>query len=144
MQLHFFILICLFLILTVVILSLSTPTGLPEYISNSFTSLKAGDGFPVQPEGGKILYSNIAKNNVFSLTDTNFIGFNENGKEILTIQHGYDNPSSVVSKERSLVYNYKNKKYFILPKELSHYKPNSSWDRAYEYLALCLYPYIVI
>ena len=38
----------------------------------------------------------------------------------------------------------KNKKYFILPKELFHYKPNSSWDRAYEYLALCLYPYIVI
>ena len=107
------ILICLFLILTVVILSLSTPTGLPEYISNSFTSLKAGDGFPVQPEGGKILYSNTSKNNVFSLTDTNFVGFNKNGKEILTIQHGYDNPSSVVSKERSLVYNYKNKKYFI-------------------------------
>ena len=55
------ILICLFLILTVVILSLSTPTGLPEYISNSFTSLKAGDGFPVQPEGGKIYIATLLK-----------------------------------------------------------------------------------
>ena len=107
------ILICAFLVLTVVILSLSTPTGLPEYISNSFTSLKAGNGFPVQPEGGKILYANLAKNNVFSLTDTNLVGFNKNGSEILNIQHGYDNPSLVSSDERCLVYNYKNKKYFV-------------------------------
>jgi len=105
--------ICLFLVLTIVILSLMTPTGIPEYLSNTFASFKSGDGFPIQPEGGKILYSGTARNNIFSLTDTNFVGFNKNGNEILNLQHGYENPSSIISNERSLVYNYKNKKYFI-------------------------------
>ena len=34
----------------------------------------------------------------------------------------------------------KEDKYFILPKELFHYKPNAKWGDAYEYLAKILYP----
>lgn len=34
----------------------------------------------------------------------------------------------------------KENKYFILPKELFHYKPNAKWGDAYEYLAKILYP----
>lgn len=34
----------------------------------------------------------------------------------------------------------KEDKYFILPKELFHYKPNARWGDAYEYLAKILYP----
>lgn len=33
----------------------------------------------------------------------------------------------------------KNDRYIVLPKELFHYKPNSRWDEAYEYLAKILY-----
>ncbi len=32
----------------------------------------------------------------------------------------------------------KNDRYIVLPKELFHYKPNSRWDEAYEYLAKIL------
>lgn len=106
-------LIVLFLVITIIVLAFSTPTGLPEYISNTIASISPGNGFPVQPEGGKILYSDASNSNVFSLTDTNFVGFNRNGKEILSIQHGYDNPSSFVSNSRCLIYNYKNNKYTV-------------------------------
>ena len=34
----------------------------------------------------------------------------------------------------------KNGKYYFLPKELFHYKPNSRWGEAYEHLACLLYP----
>ncbi|MDF2685465.1 MAG: hypothetical protein K0S55_646 [Clostridia bacterium] len=34
----------------------------------------------------------------------------------------------------------KNSDYYILPKELFHYKPNNRWGQAYEYLAEILYP----
>ncbi len=34
----------------------------------------------------------------------------------------------------------KNGNYYMLPKELFHYKPNERWDESYEYLARILYP----
>ncbi|MBO5220709.1 MAG: ABC transporter substrate-binding protein [Clostridia bacterium] len=34
----------------------------------------------------------------------------------------------------------KDGKYYMLPKELFHYKPNERWDESYEYLAKILYP----
>ena len=34
----------------------------------------------------------------------------------------------------------KNGNYCYMPKELFHFKPNSRWAEAYEYLALILYP----
>lgn len=101
------------LVATLLIFSFTTPTGLTEYISNGFASIKSGNGYPVQPEGGKILYSDTSDNVFFSLTDTNFVGINKNGKEVLSFQHGFDNPAAVVSDARCLVYNYKNKKYVV-------------------------------
>jgi len=105
--------VCFALIITFLILIVATPTGLPEYLNNLFASITGGQGYPAHPEGGKILYTNTSNDVVFSLTDTNFIGTNKNGCEILSIQHGYENPSAVVSDARSLVYNYKNKKYLV-------------------------------
>lgn len=34
----------------------------------------------------------------------------------------------------------KNDRYFVLPKELFHYKPNARWGESYEYIAKILYP----
>ena len=34
----------------------------------------------------------------------------------------------------------KNDRFFVLPKELFHYKPNAKWGESYEYLAKILYP----
>jgi iron complex transport system substrate-binding protein len=33
-----------------------------------------------------------------------------------------------------------NQNYYVLPKELFHYKPNERWNESYEYLAKILYP----
>ena len=38
----------------------------------------------------------------------------------------------------------KNGKYYFLPKDLFHYKPNHKWDTAYKYLIKILYPEIKI
>lgn len=106
-------LISLFVITVILILIFSTPTGVPEAVSNFFASNKSGAGYPVQPQGGKIIYSLTSENNIFSLTDTNFIGFNKNGAEILSYQHGFDNPSASSSAARNLIFNYKSNKYTI-------------------------------
>ena len=36
----------------------------------------------------------------------------------------------------------RNNNYFILPKNLFHYKPNNRWDESYEYIAKIIYPEI--
>ncbi len=36
----------------------------------------------------------------------------------------------------------KNEKYYLLPKELFHYKPNNRWSESYEYLAKIIWPEI--
>lgn len=105
--------IVLFIIATILILSFSTPTGIPETISNSLVSLSSGSDFPVYPIGGKIITSKSLSTNIFTLTDTNFLGYSKNGGEIINIQHGFDNPSVSFSPARNLIYNNKNKKYII-------------------------------
>lgn len=73
-------------------------------------------------------------------TDPDVIFVMTMGNEEAALGYLEDNiENNPAFKELSAV---KNGNYYILPKDLFHYKPNERWDESYEYLAQKLYPQI--
>lgn len=107
-------------ILTVLIISWLTPTGLIEYIQNEYASSGNGD-FPV------IVYSTNPEyfgchNDIITLTnDTFFEVYNTGGKLLQAVSHGMSNPQLEVSEARFMlfdrerysisIFNYSNELY---------------------------------
>ncbi len=104
---------CIVIAGIVVLLMFTTPTGLPEAVTNTFAAMAGGDGYPVKPDGSKILMTETSKGNIFALTDTDMVSYNKNGGSFFTVSHGFSNPSAAVSEARSLIYSYQEKKYII-------------------------------
>ncbi len=67
--------------------------------------LKVGKGgFPVNLPGSTEYYLGELDEGFYLLTDTNIYTYNAEGAEIVSIQHGFQNPESVSSASRALVY----------------------------------------
>lgn len=67
--------------------------------------LNVGEGgFPVNLPGSTEYYLGELDEGFYLLTDTNIYTYNAEGAEIVSIQHGFQNPASISSKSRALVY----------------------------------------
>lgn len=92
------------LVSAIIILHFSAPTGIVEYLQNSYAALGSGPGFPIAPSGGKLENIYSSGNSLLILSDTLVEAYNENGREIYSRQHGFGNPVLVPQKTRTLVY----------------------------------------
>lgn len=90
-------------ILTVLIISWLTPTGLIEYIQNEYSAIGKGD-LPVNVYSANPEYFGC-RNDIITLTnDTFFEVYNTNGKLLQAVSHGMSNPQLEVSQARFLLY----------------------------------------
>ncbi len=105
--------ICLLLVSTVFVISLLTPTGIVEAITNLSTSIKFGSSYPVKLSGGTLINTVPQGNHIFLVSTTNFECYNNNGKNIFSYQHGYLSPIICVSQARTLIYDQSGKNYSI-------------------------------
>ncbi len=105
--------ICCLLALCIVLISVLTPTGLIEAISNYTASLKFGSNYPVKLTGGTLVNSVAQGNHIFLVSTTNYECYNANGKNIFSYQHGYQSPIVCVSDARTMLYDQSGKKYSI-------------------------------
>ena len=91
------------IILTVLIISWLTPTGLIEYIQNEYAASGKGD-FPVSVYSSNPEYFGC-RNDIITLTnDTYFEVYNTNGKLLQAVSHGMSNPQLEVSEARFLLF----------------------------------------
>ncbi len=104
---------CGLLALILVVVSLMTPTGIVESISNLSTSLKFGNDYPVKLSGGTLVSAKPQGNHLFLVSTTNFECYNNNGKNIFSYQHGYQSPIASISDARTLLYDQSGKNYSI-------------------------------
>ncbi len=101
------------LILAVLIISFSTPTGLPESLVNSFAGFGVSGAIPFKQDGSRIVYAKTYGGKLFSLSDTSFCGYTANGGRFLDITHGFTNPACAFSSSRMLISNSLSNKYII-------------------------------
>lgn len=104
---------CIFLVFTIIVFSLLTPTGILESIANFSVSLKFGNDYPVKLSGGSLISANPQGNHLFLVSTTNFECYNNNGKNIFSYQHGFQSPIVSISQARTLLYDQSGKNYSI-------------------------------
>ncbi len=107
------VIVSAFLMITLIIISLFTPTGLIESTINVFSSIKFGNGYPVKLSAGSISAATKQGNHLFLVSTTNFECYNTNGKNIFSYQHGFEHPIIEVSESRTLLYDQSGKDYGI-------------------------------
>ncbi len=103
--------ICLSVIL--VLISILTPTGLFESITNILSSVKIGNGYEVDLSGGTINEVIPKNNHYFVLSSTDYKCFNNNGKDIFSYQHGFENPIVVNGSARTFLFDLSGTQYNI-------------------------------
>ncbi|MBQ6816272.1 MAG: hypothetical protein IJP26_03470 [Clostridia bacterium] len=92
------------LAIVIVLLSFLTPTGLFETVINITSSVKIGNGYEVNLSGGTISKVIPKNNHYFVLSSTDYKCFNNNGEDIFSYQHGFENPIVVNGNARSLLF----------------------------------------
>ncbi len=85
------------------LLNFILPVGLFENYVNIIAAIGSGD-YPVSVHGSEIY--DVASNSsyYFMLTDTKLSAYNNSGKEIISVAHGYANPYLCTSETRALVF----------------------------------------
>ena len=105
-RLSFFLsvaLIVLFVCLYLIILAFH-PIGVGEYFSSIYRTIGNGKGYDIKLNGEEII-DTVKKNDYYYLLSaSDLYCFNNNGKEISSIKHGFKNPILKTSETRSLIY----------------------------------------
>ncbi|MBQ1183077.1 MAG: hypothetical protein IIX60_01370, partial [Clostridia bacterium] len=91
------------IILTVLIISWITPTGLIEYIQNEYAATGKGE-FPVSVYSSNPEYFGCHDDIITLTNNTFFEVYNTNGKLLQAVSHGMSNPQLEVSEARFLLY----------------------------------------
>lgn len=107
------IFICAVLIFAVLIINFSTPTGLPESLTNTFAGFGSSGEIPFKQDGSRIIYAKTYGGKLFSLSDTSFCGYTASGGKFLDITHGFTSPACAFSSSRMLITNSLSNKYII-------------------------------
>ncbi len=87
-----------------VVLHFVTPAGLAETAQNFLVSTGGGAGLPVDLSGDSVGYLNVRGSTALVLTDSHMYAYNQAGREITAVQHGYTSPVLDVSAARTLLY----------------------------------------
>lgn len=80
------------------------PIGVIEFVSSAYTRIGSGSGYDVTLGGEEIFDIKTVEDHYYALTKTNISCYNNNGKLISNIVHGFTSPVLKVSETRSLVY----------------------------------------
>lgn len=101
------------LLVALLVLHLSTPTGVYEQFQNAYAlTVDSGDNYMVDPNAIVVDFKGVGSG-AFLLTNTYFEIFNNSGNNVLYYKHGFANPSMDVSESRVLVFDRGGKKYKI-------------------------------
>ena len=79
-------------------------TELKTAVSDIRAEITSGSGFPVPLPGGRYVRMAAVGGTLVYQTDTNLYSFNETGRQMLTLQHGMENPVLSVGRDRILAY----------------------------------------
>lgn len=111
----FFLLFSVLVILfvTYLIIYLSHPTGVFEYIGHIYKSIGSGSGYEIFIEGGRPIYTVSADNKYFTVNATNANIYNKNGKLINNIQHNFTDPVLKNGDTRYLLYGQGDKELWV-------------------------------
>ncbi len=92
------------IVVSVILISSLSPTGIIERFSNSFAIMGSGK-YPITISGSKTFSVKTEGDKTFMLTDSHLSGYNSRGKTFIEYQHSFGNPVLEISAERTLVYN---------------------------------------
>ncbi len=95
--------VALAVVLALIIVNILAPTGLVEYLQNSYAASGSGD-FPVSVYSSNALNFSCRDDIVTVLNDTFFEVYNTDGKLIQAVSHGMSNPVCEESEARFLLY----------------------------------------
>lgn len=98
------VLVSVIIIFSLIIIQLVSPTGISDLIKTSFLKLGGGNGYPKTVNGSSVNDVYTVDGGIAVLSDTYIEIYNTNGKEILSLQHGYSSPSASISDNRILLY----------------------------------------
>ena len=93
------VLLCIYLIVCII-----HPVGLVEYLTNCYARIGSGKGYEVSISGGETLNSIQKSNYYYILSENNVEAYNNSGRNIFTIQHGFSKPVLKTGDTRYLVY----------------------------------------
>lgn len=91
------------ILLIAILLNFMLPVGLYEAYVNITSALGSGS-YPVSVYGSDIFDVSPKNSYYFMLTDSRLSAYNNSGKEVLSIAHGYANPYLCSSETRALVF----------------------------------------
>ena len=92
------------IIITIIFVNSISPTGIIDLIRNSVLTMGVGTGFPKSVSGNNVVDVFSLNGGIGVVSDTYIEIFNSDGKEIISLQHGYYSPSVSVSENRILLY----------------------------------------
>ena len=104
--------VTLVVILSVLIFTLTSPTGPIERITNGLETMGSGD-FSDALSGTKTISFQSKNNKAYVLTNSHLCGYTLSGKNFLQVQHNFSNPVLDVSEERTLIYNRESNKFIV-------------------------------
>ncbi len=91
-------------VISVLIINAILPTGLVEWSQNEFATFGSNGGLPQTISGDKIDDLRSRSGELFVMSDSYMYAYNNGGKCITAIQHGYNSPRLETSATRTLIY----------------------------------------
>ena len=78
--------------------------SIKDWFSEQSMGRQTGDGFPVTLSGNTVLSIDELNGDPMLLTDTAFLVYNSNGREIVNRQHGYSSAGMAGARQYALIY----------------------------------------
>lgn len=123
-KMFFVFTVLIIVIMAYLILYLSHPAGVLEYLSHTYKTLSIGNGYDVLIEGGRPAYTVSAGNKYFAVNSTTLNCYNKNGKPITGIQHSFSEPVLKNGDTRFLFYGQGEKDLWVCTLSEIKYKLN--------------------
>ncbi len=99
-----FAVVTVLIIVAVIIVNAVLPTGLVEWSQNEFSTLGSDGGLPKTVSGDRIDDLRSRDGELIIMSESYMYAYNNGGKCITTVQHGYNAPRLEISATRTLIY----------------------------------------
>ncbi|MBR6572433.1 MAG: hypothetical protein IKK77_01765 [Clostridia bacterium] len=93
------VLLCIYLIVCTL-----HPVGLVEYLTHCYARIGSGRGYEISITGGETLNTVQKSNYYYVLSENNLEAYNNGGRNIFSVQHGFSRPVLKTGDTRFLVY----------------------------------------
>lgn len=113
------VLLCIYLIVCVL-----HPVGLVEYLTHCYARIGSGKGYEISISGGETLNSIEKSNYYYVLSENNVEAYNNGGRNIFNVQHGFSRPVLKIGDTRFLIYSQGEKVLKVYTFNGLHHKYN--------------------